>query len=140
MTTFVRARLKVTDYARLKAAFEQLELSVAGVTARFDYLCCDECAAKAMETRFIVNYVAATGEQMDKSFAPVMSELELDDKGEYFLTCLGREPDMKAPLRLVHHWGTEDPTIRREVVSLLNNFGFLVEWDLSDDKAIILHN
>jgi len=136
-------KIKITALDRLKNAFEQIELRVTGMTARLDYLHCNACAITALKHRGIETFMAVGGLDMDEAFEPIFVAAEdaSEDESEVAdITYLGREPDMKGPLRVVHQWRSDDLAVRREVVDLLNKFGFLVEWDLSDEKAIIIHN
>ncbi len=132
-------KVKITALDRLKNSFEQIELRVTGMTARLDYLHCNACAITALKLRGIETFMVVGGLDMDEAFEPIF--VAADDESEVAdITYLGREPDMKGPLRVVHQWKSADIAVRREVVDLLNKFGFLVEWDLSDEKAIIIHN
>lgn len=88
-----------------------------------------------MDRREVQTFIVVGADEMDEAFEPIY--VEADNSSVAYL---GREPDMKGPLKLVHRWQSDDKEIRHEVVELLNKFGFLVEWDLSDEKAIILHN
>lgn len=130
-----QASLNITTLDRLKSALERVELRVRGMEARLDYHHCNECSAAAMRYREVQTFIVAGSDEMDDAFEPVYVEA-----GDSSVVFLGREPDMKGPLKLMHRWQSDDREIRREVVELLNKFGFLVEWDLSDEKAIILHN
>ena len=130
-----QASLKITTLDRLKNALEQIELRVKGMEARLDYHHCNQCSFAAMDRREVQTFIVVGAGEMDDAFEPIY--VEADNSSVVYL---GREPDMKGPLKLVHRWQSDDKEIRHEVVELLNKFGFLVEWDLSDEKAIILHN